>query len=240
MTENRIITIVREVRHFKRTDLKGFKGFTLAEVLITLVIIGVIAAMTIPTLMNNTNNQEYISRLKKAYSTMAQVTQRIISDEGMPQGSIGGWATSSEAVFNLYTKYLSNAKICGKDITGCFEGTYKKMNGTPGNYDSSNGSNSIYTFVMADGTEVSIQNGHFGSTCALNGNGSTNVCQFIVVDVNGAKGPNTVGKDAFAFSLKNDGLHPTGCDTNAGACSNSSIGWGCTCRALREGAINYL
>ena len=47
-------------------------GFTLAEVLITLVIIGVIAAMTVPTLMNNTQGQEYKSALKKAISAANQ------------------------------------------------------------------------------------------------------------------------------------------------------------------------
>ena len=77
-------------------------GFTLAEVLITLVIVGVIAAMTIPTLMNNTNKQEYVSRLKKTYSTMAQATNRIIAEEGKPKGSIGGWATSRDSIYNLY------------------------------------------------------------------------------------------------------------------------------------------
>ncbi len=40
-------------------------GFTLAEVLITLVIIGVIAALTLPSLINKTNNQETVSKLKK-------------------------------------------------------------------------------------------------------------------------------------------------------------------------------
>ena len=81
----------------KRASIKGFgrfKGFTLAEVLITLVIIGVIASMTIPTLMNNTNKQEYVSRLKKTYSTLAQATNRIIADAGNPRADIGGWATS--------------------------------------------------------------------------------------------------------------------------------------------------
>ena len=53
-------------------------AFTLAEVLITLVIVGVIAALTIPSMINKTNNQETVSRLKKAYSTLAQATQRII------------------------------------------------------------------------------------------------------------------------------------------------------------------
>ena len=47
-------------------------GFTLAEVLITLVIIGVIAAMTIPTLLSNTNKQETKTALKKAMSIINQ------------------------------------------------------------------------------------------------------------------------------------------------------------------------
>ena len=48
-------------------------GFTLAEVLITLVIIGVVAAMTIPNVISNTRKPEYSARLKKFYSTMKQV-----------------------------------------------------------------------------------------------------------------------------------------------------------------------
>ena len=109
---------------FKRVSLKGFKGFTLAEVLITLVIIGVIASMTIPTLMNNTNKQEYVSRLKKAYSALSQATNKIIADEGNPNPSIGGWAVDTEAVYNMYKKYLSVAKDCGYNTAGCFDVTY--------------------------------------------------------------------------------------------------------------------
>ncbi|MDD3237382.1 MAG: prepilin-type N-terminal cleavage/methylation domain-containing protein [Candidatus Gastranaerophilales bacterium] len=48
------------------------KAFTLAEVLITLVIIGVIAAMTIPSLLNNTNKEETKTAVKKAYTTLSQ------------------------------------------------------------------------------------------------------------------------------------------------------------------------
>ena len=53
-------------------------GFTLAEVLITLVIIGVIAAMTIPTLMNNTNSQEFRSAFKKAIILMNPLSKKSI------------------------------------------------------------------------------------------------------------------------------------------------------------------
>lgn len=58
-------------------------GFTLAEVLITLVIIGVIAAMTVPTLMNNTNSQEFRSALKKAISGANQALTLHYALEGL-------------------------------------------------------------------------------------------------------------------------------------------------------------
>ena len=44
------------------------KGFTLAEVLITLGIIGVVAAMTIPTLMAKFEKQQYVTQLKETYT----------------------------------------------------------------------------------------------------------------------------------------------------------------------------
>ena len=54
------------------------KGFTLAEVLITLGIIGVVAAMTMPTLINNINNKQNIAALKKAYSLISQAGVDVI------------------------------------------------------------------------------------------------------------------------------------------------------------------
>ena len=51
------------------------KGFTLAEVLITLAIIGIVAAMTIPTLVNNYRKKDTTAKLKKFYSTMIQAIQ---------------------------------------------------------------------------------------------------------------------------------------------------------------------
>ena len=66
--------------------------------------------MTIPTLINKTNNQEYVSRLKKTYSTMAQATKQIISDEGLPRADMGGWATSHEAIYNMYKSTSATQK----------------------------------------------------------------------------------------------------------------------------------
>ena len=215
---------------------KKNKGFTLAEVLISLVIIGVIAAMTIPTLINKTNKQEYASKLKKAYSTMSQATNRIIADEGNPRGDIGGWGTSTEAIFNMYKKYLSNTKVCPNNVTGCFAGIYKRMNGKKSSIES--GVNQ-YGLILADGTALSFSESGFNSSCSLNSNGTNNYCLHIIVDVNGPKGPNFVGTDTFGFMLKENGLFPTGCDYGTDNCPNATNGWDCSCKVIRDGAINY-
>ena len=87
MSVNNILSMVSG--GLKEVDLKGFRGFTLAEVLIALVIIGVIAAMTIPTLINKTNKQEYVSRLTKTYSTLSQGLNSIWQNNGTAPGDYG-------------------------------------------------------------------------------------------------------------------------------------------------------
>lgn len=84
------------------------KGFTLAEVLITLGIIGIIAAMTLPSVIASYKKQEAGARLKKFNSTMAQVL--ILSQE--ENGQINGWDMSLSpekflrTYFAPYMKYL--------------------------------------------------------------------------------------------------------------------------------------
>ena len=54
----------------QKYNLTKSSGFTLAEVLVTLGIIGVVAAMTIPTLMQNYQRQSYVTQLKKVYNEL--------------------------------------------------------------------------------------------------------------------------------------------------------------------------
>ena len=218
-------------------------AFTLAEVLITLVIIGVIAAITVPSLINKTNNQETVSRLKKAYSTFAQATNLIIAEEGTPRADKGGWATNANNIYKMYKRHLNNAKDCNSQH-GCFnQGTYKFLNGDEDNRDY-NTSYDWYKIVLADGVQVAFSNDTVAD-CGRTIDGiSTNVCAPIFVDLNGEKKPNTFGKDVFGFVIKENGLYPNGCDDErycdaASTTGNFGKGYGCACKVLREGAINY-
>ena len=70
---------------------KQFNAFTLAEVLITLGIIGIVAAMTMPTLIQNYKKQEYGAKLKKFNSVMEQA---ILSSK-QDNGEVGEWNKAS-------------------------------------------------------------------------------------------------------------------------------------------------
>ena len=78
-------TLAEGATHVDTTDNVRHTAFTLAEVLITLGIIGVVAAMTLPALITDYRNSVVETRLKKFYSTMNQAILRSINDNGEPQ-----------------------------------------------------------------------------------------------------------------------------------------------------------
>ena len=85
------------------------KGFTLAEVLITLGIIGVVAAMTIPTLIQNTNSVKFASQFKKSISTLSQAAL-------MAQAQY-------DIDYSLTTK-ASDAENCGSETVSSGDNTF--------------------------------------------------------------------------------------------------------------------
>ena len=222
----------------KNTSNKNIQtAFTLAEILIALTIIGVIAAITVPALIQRTNKQEYVSALQKAYSTLSQVTNQIIAENGSPKTDENGetWLKDAESMYNMYKKHLINVKDCGS-AAGCYELSSIRYlnNNIDGNWNITSGRR----LILADGVQVLF--GWIYKTCNhTTGGGSTNSCAEIFVDVNGAKKPNTWGRDVFGFVLKENGLHPVGCDNNSSDCIKTGSGYGCACKVLREGAMNY-
>lgn len=92
--------------------------------------------------------------------------------------------------------------------------------------------------VLADGTLVIFEyDAWYDSSCSLSQDGSTGICTYINVDLNGFKKPNAYGRDLFSFIINKKGLYPMGCDSEG--CISTTKGQGCACKVLREGAINY-
>ena len=212
-------------------------GFTLAEVLITLVIIGVIAALTITTVVSNVKKQEYVSRLKKAYQTLAAATSAIIAEDGNPNASLGGWCNSGGNMFEKYKNRLQIVKDCGSG-QGCFhDGNYRLLSGQFAddgwNLDRSG---NMHKFVLTDGTQIAMIYNTFvdNDTCTGTNWGSEDACGHFFVDINGSKGPNQFGRDLFFFDLREGGLYPS-----SKSCTGGNYTYGCSGKVLRENAMNY-
>ena len=183
-------------------------AFTLAEVLITLAIIGVVAAMTMPTLIQNHQKKSLEVATKKFYSIMSQAVRQYMADEGVDDlrnTALAGNNYESydspeavESIRNFMTKYLKIAKECDHDANDCFAQKYKAWNGgeTYGDFTES-GDNYQYLrdYVLADGAIIRI------------GYTYTNDQPIVVyVDINGKKGPNRVGYDLWCMSIFYDGV----------------------------------
>lgn len=181
--------------------MKKNKAFTLAEVLITLGIIGVVAAMTIPTLMQKVDERETVSKLKKFYSTI----QRAYSLAKIENGEFGTWfsdedcsgqAACANKMANVFSQYFKVSKVC-HDNQGCFaNATYKKLSGQ--DFDNLHNLSTVSKLVTNDGFSVYF----YKQKNELQGQ--------IGVDINGDKGPNTFGKDTFNFLVYEDKIVPFG------------------------------
>jgi len=200
------------------TRLQRYKAFTLAEVLITLGIIGVVAAMTIPTLINNYQNTQYVTQLKKAYSTIQQGFKEYLADEGTESlgdtelfdGSTGFYSQERFDKIDAMTKKYFNVLRSRKSIS---DWSYSG-NGTYLNYPSMGVlniyGNSDYVFQTLDGMNIAI---FLQASCQPNYSKTSNMkanCGQVTVDVNGFKPPNIMGRDIFFyFVLGHDGsLYP--------------------------------
>lgn len=226
-------------RFFAKAGGIKFSAFTLAEVLITLGIIGVVAAMTIPSLLNKSNDQEMVARLKKVYSTLENARKLVEIDEGGDISSVFP-DNSQRAIVatRAFTNHMKVLKNCGTQ-TGCLY--HKPVWGLQGTIQSSD-FESLYAvdagkFILADGTIVVI--------LPLTGNSCNeyNQCSYVIVDLNGSKLPNMYGQDIFEFMIGKDAVRPYGAgypdDSINNECSKYGLGAFCAMKVLREGAINY-
>lgn len=157
----------------------NFKGFTLAEVLITLIVIGIVAALVIPIIIQDMQDANFKIAYKKAYSTACQSWNKALSDGLIQTRANWNDDTSNNNNFNAFMSEFSIVKVCDNNNNSNCWVSNDKLWGGP--------SNEAHAFIDSSGMAWSQE-------CFALGCGGS-----IFVDTNGSKGPNIFGKDRFPF-----------------------------------------
>ena len=181
---------VRERGCLAASFLSRLAAFTLAEILITLGIIGVVAAMTMPSLIQNYQEKATVTRVKKVYNVLSTALQSAYFENGKYNEN-GNVNDIGQTFYEYISPYLKFQKYCGTE-KGCWpDVTIKHLHGE--NWANLDSYQNYIKAILADGTLFQFyRNGE------------------IRVDVNGFKGPNTVGRDIFYFAIKDDKVIPIG------------------------------
>ena len=221
-------------------------AFTLAEILITLGVIGVVAAVTLPSMVTNYKHKTYISGLQKFYSQFPQTMLAIKRQTGCEDMVCMGFSGSinEQWVENLKEKIRNNYKapVFCYGTTDC-EYEFFFINGNSGGKTFTA---SEFSFKTVDGFIIKIApfSGQWAS---------------LTVDINGNKRPNTIGRDIHLFRISSTGeVYPyygykyaqiTGASrlywrSNSNLCNptlaNAGASYGCTARLIEEGwKMNY-
>jgi len=166
------------------------KGFTLAEVLVTLGIIGVVSAMTVPSLVQNYQRQSYVTQLHKVYNELNQGLVQYMNERNAINLTEAG-LTSNAAAESFIKKYFRIVQTCDT-TTNCFADSYKTVSGA----DYSNAmEKTIKSYILASGASIR-------PNYAKSGEKLIN----LAVDINGEKGPNIHGRDLFFLFIYNNAL----------------------------------
>lgn len=228
-------------------------GFTLAEVLMVLTIIGVIAAMTIPNMVADYNKKAFGVLYLKTFGML----EDIISVSEIDNETSEDWDYSLGAT-EFFNKYLRDklriTKTCA-GTAGCIPGQYVDLVGDEwGGFDIDR-----HNVVLSDGVILSFV--QHSATCVA----ENKTCYTLFVDLNGTKGPGVMGLDLHYFNIYAGGfgikpwayyntcIYNTGettryskdhidncCTTDKNkSCSEFRRGATCGAKILAEGGIKY-
>ncbi len=175
-------------------ERKSHEGFTLVEVLLAIGILGVVAAITIPALIQHTNRKDWMTALKKSYTILS---------EGFKQtealnGKIASW--EEEEFYSNFIEGFKVSKSC--------EGSSCLPNEVYLNESGFTSPENSKSYVLADGQAISLS--LTDTNCATTVGSLEGICGNVFIDVNGEKGPNTMGKDFFGFYVTKEGIIPYG------------------------------
>ena len=182
------------------------KGFTIAEVLITITIIGVVAALGLPALNSNIQRNSWTTGLSAANNILTNGFSQMLAIEN----------TNHIDSTQLWSEYVSSdVSTLNNNIKNIFAKYFNLTNGNNEEYivsnvDGGNAEISGFRLDLSNKTSLFLTLHPYAtneSCSAIKENGG-NLCEDmadIFVDINGNKGPNKIGYDIHAFILGNDG-----------------------------------
>ena len=208
-------------------NLSSTLAFTLAEVLITLGVIGIIAALTLPSLIAKYQDEVLVNATKKAYS----IIQNALIDAQADGGVLGDNTFLFDVTQNnvdlakRFQKYFNGAIFCeNRNSNGCskyYDIKYKYATKQIVNGSTAGEFLNYPKLILTDGTVLSLRqqqsclNVWYSCERDDKGNckkdehgndimkpGSDDACGYIYFDVNGLKGPNQYGRDSYCLKIR--------------------------------------
>lgn len=213
-------------------------GFTLAETLITLGIIGVVAALTIPTVIEKYQEQVVVNKLKKFYSTFLQAYIMAVNDYGtIDAWGLGGLEYDEEDANKFSTDYIDRTDKFFEMMKPYIKIIHseklpiEKFNV----YQSNSFANAGY--VLADGTQIvglSLR-----TTSCNTAETQDLLCGDLYVKIGNkqAYNPNK-NKNVFCFRIYRDKIRPAGGDFNS--CLKGYDPTHCSAWIIDNGNLDYL
>ena len=194
-------------------------GFTLTEVIITLGIIGIVAALVAPSLIQSGQNEANAARLATTVSNMENAFSAALAQEHTDSlYDTAMWANTgtSTAFYGELNRYLKlsgiKQNIANYNIQS-YSGEdagddYSQANGVVNNhyaYETKNGALIFISPTVLEVPDNNINSVRQSGGALLEGAGN------VIIDTNGEAGPNMIGRDIFRFCLSSDGvLYPYG------------------------------
>ena len=238
-----VFTLAEVATHVGKSKNKRKFAFTLAEVLVTLGIIGVVAVLTVPNVISNYQKKVYVTQLQKAYNQISNALELLMVDEEVDNLNDTSLFCSEKCyedglervkLYEFLTKYFKVVKNClgHYEDPECVVNNYKKLDGSP----SYLGFTDYVT--LKSGMTLWISGNDYGSPL------------YVSVDVNGVnKGPNVWGRDAFNFDVNYKGeiaesfrYYPNHLDPEINSyndpnrCFNNELyGGGCLTKIINDG-----
>ena len=237
--------------------LSGKKiGFTLAEVLITLGIIGLVMALTLPQLLKRYREKVILHKLESAYSLLSNAYSAAIFEHGSPEN----WPNTNVnglGVAEIFSKYLKLDNICLTTTSSChlynLTTVHKLLNGDDPKYIVGSAAKlKDMTVIFRLNSPKCRGWSMYGWDSVTKTSPYYHSCGTIYVDINANSEPNRYGIDLFTFIYTDTRIVPVGtpptpyynlrtaCNPNITSWDGSINGSFCTAWILLKKNMDYL